>query len=150
MVFTTDIRIDTSDLKKLVQDLDGTISDLRVSTNAIAQNTAQVLKDRLQSNMPVATGAMAESVQVRARGRNSFVVSIGSGLTRPYHIFQESGYTPHLVASRAVHTPYPEVQKGGGAWVSRYTPYMNSSLTQTSAYLDRQLESRINLGRLQR
>lgn len=135
------IRVYGSDLKKLRADLDWSEKSLRRLTMDSTKATAGYTSRRMKKYAPgvASSGALRDSIIVRSGGRSVWDISVGEGLDKPYHIYQEFGYTPHRVPRKYLHTPTPDESREGVAMVSKSTPYIAPALVDAGKYLHSRL-----------
>ena len=77
------------------------IDKILADAPAIGRKTITELAKRTQISMklraPKDTGDLRRSISVRPVGMNSMEIITGSGLERPYDVYQDMGFRPHRV-----------------------------------------------------
>lgn len=146
----------TEDLRRAVRDLGILEQDLRRVTSQDTAETASFMEGRMKFHAPKASGALASGIHVTSPGRNKWEISAGKNLLRPYDVYQEMGYTPHIVHRSVLHPPVGGVpSRRGFVMVGIKTnrqPFVSPSLMEGAAFLDLKLRNSVGrtLGRFAR
>jgi hypothetical protein len=91
--------------------------DLRKTTHASVQKASISAYDALMREVPQASGKLAETAMLKKISSGAWELSIGEGLYRPYHVYQNRGqYPSRSIPFEYFHGPYGGA---GGAAIDR-------------------------------
>lgn len=141
------------DLRRAAKDLGALEQDLRRTTSKDTADTADFMRRRMVFHAPKASHALARGIQVTPLGRGKWEINAGRNLTRPYDVYQELGYKPHMIHRSMLHPPAGgNPSKRGFVWVgikSNRQPFVQPSIREAASFLDLRLRNSVGktLGR---
>lgn len=111
----TEIHKSLKELSNIYKAIGGNLEyDLHNIGRAAVEETAEIVASHMYMYVPKSTGELAASITIEKAagpgeakiGESGVTVSVGKGLYRPYHYFQEVGSRRHIVPASYLHSPY--------------------------------------------